>query len=277
MKRQIANRISIVGLAIRDNLRSWRFWAKRPDNEFSRNGYAVIADFLDRAECGRIRELAERHLPGPSHVVAGNCYTWVKKEARHGRNSSVREMLNANEIDEGLARLLASDRIQQMFSERLGERVELLGFGVQFDDIDTSTKRGLHVDVLYPPLMKAFIYLTDVEDLGDGPYGIAAGSHRWWFRKFLNDVVNALTIGSRRDMRYFIADHRVRAVLAPAGTMILSTQDAMHKGWGNQWRKPRYAIIAYGVTAPFFRGQPLTEGREFVTPPEPSASATGRA
>jgi len=275
MKRQLANRVSIVWCAIRDNLRSRRYWATRPDNDFTRNGYAVIPDFLDRAECDRVRELAERHLPGPSHVVAGNCYTWVKKEARHGRNSAVRELLNANEIDEGLARLLESDRIQRMFSERLGERVELLGFGVQLDDIDPSTKRGLHVDVLFPPLMKAFIYLTDVEDMGDGPYGIAPGSHRWWFRKFVNDVLNALTIGSRRDMRRFIPDDQVRAILAPAGTMILSTQDIMHKGWGNQWRKPRFVIIAYGVTAPYFRGQPITEGREFVTPLVPSASATG--
>lgn len=80
MKRRIANLSSIVWFAIRDNLRSWRYWANRPDNEFTRNGYAVTADFLDRAECGRVRERAERHLPGPSHVVAGNGYTWVKRQ-----------------------------------------------------------------------------------------------------------------------------------------------------------------------------------------------------
>lgn len=56
-----------------------------------------------------------------------------------------------------MARLPASHRSQQIFSERLNERVELLGFGVWFDDIDTSTEHGMHVDVLYPPLMKAFI------------------------------------------------------------------------------------------------------------------------
>ena len=64
MKRRIATLSSIDGFAIRDNLRSRRYWASRPDNEFTRNGYAVIADFLDRAECGRVRERAERNLPG---------------------------------------------------------------------------------------------------------------------------------------------------------------------------------------------------------------------
>jgi hypothetical protein len=188
----------------------------------------------------------------------------VKEEATHGRNSSVRELLNVNEIDGRLAELLSSDRIQKMFTEKLGERVELLGFGIQLDEIDTTSKRGFHVDVLYPPMVKAFLSLNDVEDLGDGPYTIVPGSHRWWFRKFLNDIINACTVGSRRDMSYFVPDDTLRTVLAPAGTLILSTQDAIHKGWGNHWRQPRYALIAYGVTAGYYTGQPLTEGREFV-------------
>jgi len=264
IQRQLLSRLNIVRAAVRDNWRSSRYWATRPLNEFTDRSYTVVHGFLSREECDRLRRLAEEHLPGPSHVVSGNCYTWVKKEARHGRNASVRELLNANEIDEGLARLLESGRIQQLFSERLGERVELVGFGLQLDDIDTTSKRGLHVDVLYPPLMKAFIYLNDVDDPGDGPYAIAPGSHRWWFRKLLNDVINACTTGARRDMRYFIPEDRVQAILGPAGTMILSTQDAMHKGWGHHWRTPRYVLIAYGVTAPYYTGQPLAEGREFV-------------
>ena len=264
IQRQLTSRLNILRGAIRDNWRSRRYWATRPRNEFTDNSYVVIPDFLSPEECARIRAVADRHLPGPSHVVSGTCYTWVKKEARHGRNASVRELLNANAIDEGLASLLSSDRIQQMFTERLGERVELLGFGVQLDEVDTTSKRGWHVDVLYPPLMKAFIYLNDVEDPGDGPYTILPGSHRFWFRKVLNDLINACTIGARRDMRYFVPDRRARAILAPAGTMILSTQDAMHKGWSNHWRRPRHVLIAYGVTAPYFSGQPLSEGREFV-------------
>lgn len=264
IQRQLATRLNILRAAVRDNWRSRRYWATRPRNEFTEQSYMVIPGFLNRGECERLRGLADRHLQGPSHIVSGNCYTWVKKESRHGRNSSVRELLNANEIDNGLAELLASDRIQRLFTEHLGERVELLGFGVQLDEVDTTSKRGFHVDVLYPPMVKAFIYLNDVEDLGDGPYTIVPGSHRWWFRKFVNDVINALTIGARRDMRYFVPEDTMRTVLAPAGTIILSTQDAIHKGWGNHWRKPRHVLIAYGVTAPYYKGQPLSEGRELV-------------
>lgn len=260
----VTARTRVVGRALRDNWRSWRYWKAKPRNDFTEQSHIVVPGFLDRDECARLVRLADEHLRGPSHVVAGDCYTWVKEEATHGRNSSVREILNVNGIDERLAALLRSDRIQALFSEYLGERVEVLGFGIQLDEVDTTSKRGFHVDVLYPPLLKAFIYLNDVDEAGDGPYTIVPGSHRWWFRKFCNDVINACTTGARRDMSHFVPKSAARKVLAPAGTMILSTQDAIHKGWGNQWRNRRYALIAYGVTAPHFHGQPLSEGREFV-------------
>lgn len=250
--------------SVSGNLRGRRFWSKVPDNEFTVEGFEVITGFLGRAECNRLVRLADEHLPGASHRVSGDCYTWVKSEADHGRNRGVRELLNPNEIDLRLGELLASRTIQDMFATRLGEPVELLGFGIQFDDVDTVSKRGPHVDGLFPPQLKAFVYLTDVEQNGDGPYTIIPGSHRWFVRKFLNDVINALTTGARRDMRWFVPRSRLRTVIAPAGTMILSTQDAIHMGWSDHWRRPRYALIAYGTTTAHFHGGPLTEGVAFL-------------
>jgi hypothetical protein len=250
--------------SITENLQGRRFWSAVPHNEFTDVGYEVIEGFFDREECERLIRLAEAVLPGPSHRISGNCYTWVKSEAAHGRNRGVREVLNVNEIDRPLADLMAGQRIQHLFAERLGESVELLGFGIQFDDVDTATKRGLHVDGLFPPQLKAFVYLNDVDDNCDGPYSIVPGSHRWFFRKFLNDLVNAFTTGARRDMRYLVPQAKVCTVLAPAGTMILSTQDAIHKGWSDHWRRPRHALVAYARTAKRCEGGPLTEGIEFL-------------
>lgn len=249
---------------VTENLAARRFWSAIPENRFTTDGFEVVEGFLDPDECARLVRLADESLPGPSRHIEGNCYTWVKSEAAHGRNRGVRELLNVNEIDNGVADLMASRAIQDLFAERLGRPVELLGFGIQFDDIDTTSKRGLHVDNLFPPQFKAFIYLNDVEDNGDGPYTIIPGSHRWFFRKFVNDVVNACTTGARRDMRVLVRQTQMRTVLAPAGTLILSTQDAIHKGWSDHWRRPRHALIAYARTADHFEGGPLTEGIEFV-------------
>src|SRR5687767_14758603 len=89
IQRQLKSRLNPPRAPIRDNGHSRRYWVTRPRNEFTERSYVVVPDFLSREECTRIRDLADRHLSGPSHVVAGNCYTWVKKEARHGRNASV--------------------------------------------------------------------------------------------------------------------------------------------------------------------------------------------
>jgi hypothetical protein len=264
-------RTSIVGHAVRGCLAGRRFWENRPTNSFVRDGYEVIHGFLDRVECERLVALAAAHLPGPSHQVAGNCYTWVKAESAHGRNRGVRELLNVNDIDDNVATLMADRRVHSLFEARLGERVEMYGFSIQFDDVDTTSKRGFHIDGYAPPQFKAFIYLNDVLDEGDGPYTIVPGSHRWSARKLANDLVNAATSGTRRDVRYLVDDDDLRTVLAPAGTIILSTQDAVHKGWSNHWRTPRYAMIGYATTARHFRGGPITEGADAIGQPRASA------
>lgn len=260
----VQQRWGIVTGAVRGNLRSRRWWAERPVNTFTTDGVEVVEGFLDRAECERLVRLADEHLPGPSHVVAGDCYTWVKSEAAHGRNSAVRELLNVQAIDTAVADLVERRVVQDLFAERLGEPVELLGVSIQHDDVDTRSKRGWHVDAHFPPELKAFVYLNDVDEDGDGPYTIIPGSHRHRVRKVANDVVNALTSGARRDMRRFVPDRRARRIHGPAGTLILSTQDAIHKGWGDHWRRPRHALIFYGRPASFFTGGPLTEGRDRI-------------
>ncbi len=262
----VFNRLSIVTDSLYGNWRGWRFWRGRPVNDFTKNGFEVVPDFLDRAECRRLVSLAQTHLEGPSHIVAGNCYTWVKAEAEHGRNSAVRELLNVNEIDPAVEQLLTGRAVQDLFTERLGETVELKGFSIQMDGVDTATKRGFHVDTLFPPTFKAFIYLTDVEVDGDGPYTVIPGSHRDFARKIFNDFVNAATSAARRDMFHLTNGISHQKLLAPAGTLILSTQDLIHKGWGEHSHAPRFAMIGYGTTAEHFRSGPITEGIEHLAP-----------
>lgn len=260
-------RARIIRNAIVENSKSRRWWAKRPVNQFTRDGFEVVPGFLDPDECRRIVEVAEQHLPGPSHWVSDKSFTWVKSESVHGRNSCVRELLNIDDIDPGVSALLCSRRIQDLFSERLGEDVELLGFSVQYDGIDKSTKRGFHVDGLFPPQLKAFIYLNDVEIEGDGPYTVISGSHRSFFRKFLNDFWNAMTSGARRDMNLLFPMKKAQPILAPRGTLILSTQDMVHKGWSDHWHNPRHVMIGYGRMKWDFTGDSIREGIEAVSTP----------
>ncbi len=68
------------------------------------------------------------------------------------------------------------------------------------------------MDGLFPPQLKAFVYLNDVDDNGDGPYTIVPGTQRWFFRKFLR-CGERVDHGCRRYMRRFVPEG-VRTVLA---------------------------------------------------------------
>ncbi|HEX7132064.1 MAG TPA: phytanoyl-CoA dioxygenase family protein [Iamia sp.] len=250
--------------AIKGNLAAWRFWRQQPDNDFTRNGYEIIPGVLDAATCDRLIDLGESLLDDHSYRIDGDCYLSVRAERGIVGDSQVRAIMNINLVDDGVAELMASRTVQSLYEDRLRVGVEVRGFSLQVDGVDTKTKRDFHVDGLYPPVFKAFIYLTDVTEDGEGPYTIIPGSHRHYARKLANDVRNALRHGDRRrDMGSFIPRDRASKVLAPRGTMILSTQDSIHKGWQDHWKSPRFALIAHATTAAQFArdgGGPLTTG-----------------
>ncbi len=77
MRGGLSRRLSIAVAAFRENRRARRFWATRPRNAFTSAGFEVFPGFLDRAECRRLVALADDLAPGPSHRLAGHCYTWV--------------------------------------------------------------------------------------------------------------------------------------------------------------------------------------------------------
>lgn len=265
-------RFDILRAAVRDNRSARRFWSRQPENAFTTRGYEIIPDFLPRDECRRLVQLADGIPKDRSRRLGGNCHVWVKSDASHGRNSQVQEILNVNDIDVSVDRLMRSGVIQDLYAERLAEAVEMPGMSLQIDGIDARTKRDFHVDTLYPPLFKAFIYLTDVEEDGDGPYTIVPRSHRHFGRKLLNDLVNAATTAARRDMHHF-GTGSAEKILAPAGTLILSTQDAVHKGWTEQSRRWRYALIGHCTTATRGGTGPLRDGADFLDEPGHAAES----
>lgn len=250
--------------AIKGNLAARRFWSQQPDNDFTRDGYEIIPGALDAATCDRLVQLGESLLEDHSYRIDGDCYLSVRAEGAIAADTQVRAIMNINLVDDGVADLMASRKVQSLYEDRLDVAVEVRGFSLQIDGVDTTTKRDFHVDGLYPPIFKAFIYLTDVTEDGDGPYTIIPGSHRQYARKVANDVRNALLHGDRRrEMGSFIRRDRCTKVLAPRGTMILSTQDAIHKGWQDHWKAPRFALIAHATTAAQALGEgggPLTTG-----------------
>lgn len=90
--------------------------------------------------------------------------------------------------------------------------------------------RGFHVDSYGGNQLKAFVYLTDVTSLDDGPYCYVVGSHSDSSLAILN-VALAKFLG--RHITDVSAFKRSNAfpLLGKAGTVIVSNQSGAHRGY----------------------------------------------
>lgn len=259
------------------SVRCRRFWKSRPANLFTSNGVEVIPNFMPREECQRLVELARATIKDQSYRVKDLCYTTVRAEKGAGTDLRVKQLMNVHVIDPYLNNLGQEGSIQRLLSGRLGEPVSWIGFSIQFDGIDTKTKRGYHLDGAWPPLYKAFIYLTDVDADGDGPYTVIPGSNRHVLRKAMSQFINGISTGEHSDMPLY-SDKQCVRMFGKAGTLVLSTQDLVHKGWHNHCARDRYVLIGEFTLTRLFDGKPITRGlnrirEDYLAAPAPVGAA----
>jgi hypothetical protein len=88
--------------------------------------------------------------------------------------------------------------------------------------------RGFHVDS-YGEHMKAFVYMTDVVSLDDGPYTYVVGSHRESaFRRINRFLCADFTPSTESPL---VDVESIVPMLAPMGSLVISDQSGSHRGW----------------------------------------------
>jgi hypothetical protein len=209
----------------------------------SRKGFRVVPELLSRIECEAIRADFDRMLhdalPAPESGV------YIISE-RHGESKTDRllyRLMNYQLVAPWIIDRL-EQRVLKLMREETGLELCINTYSVQVDWPDTKTKRGLHNDG-FAPTYKAFIYLSDVEEPRHGPYTVIPGSHRHFFRKWINIVLNAVRREPLDDMRYGYRDQDAVNILGSAGTGILSCQLLAHKGWQAHSDRVRYVLVLY--------------------------------
>lgn len=244
-------------------------YLRQPRNEFTIQGYEVIPSFLDKNECDRLIQVTNSYLRDQSYSISKDSYLLCRKDLLQGLDREVQHIINAQEVDDELSQLFRSHIIEDMFERQIGEKLQLRSITIRVDNPDTESKRGYHTDGVTPPVYKAFIYLSDVNDYGDGPYTLIPGSHRHTFRKIINYlyswIITTLSISktySRKDdVRLFYSDKQAVSIFGKAGTLIISNQQLVHKGWHEHDKDKRYALICYLIPEKHYRGQSLNIGR----------------
>jgi len=126
-------------------------------------------------------------------------------------------------VIQALQESLVRSLLEQAFHERFHVHVRnlYLNSGV------TST-RGLHTDG-GGVKAKAFLYLTDVPTLAEGPFCYVPGSHRRPWLRWLNRLANKRQ-GRRRDDCAHLLGHQVLPVFCQAGDLVIAMQQGIHRG-----------------------------------------------
>lgn len=270
--RNIRYEVLVVKKEIIALLKDNKEYLSQPSNEFTTQGYEIISNFLAQDECDRLIDVTNHYLRDQSYLIHGNSYLVCRKEIRDV-DTNVQQIMNAQEIDYKLSQMFDSRIIEKMFEERIGEKMRLQSITIQVDDIDTQSKRGFHSDGVTPPVYKAFIYLNDVDDYGDGPYTLIPGSHRHTIRKIINYlcvwliniVFKKKTFNRKKDdRRLFYRDRQSLSIFGKAGTLIISNQQLAHKGWQKHDKNKRYALICFLIAEKYYYGQPFNLGQAAI-------------
>lgn len=260
-------------------------YLRQPRNEFTLQGYEVIPNFLDKEECDRLVQLTNRYLRNHTYLITENCFLECRKDFRGKVDSEVQQIMNAQELDNKLSKLFHSHIIEDLFEQRIGEKLHLQSITIQVDNIDTQTKRGFHNDYVTPTVYKAFIYLNDVNDYGDGPYTVIPGSHLHTLRKIINYLYGCLiavrsksrAFNPRDERGLFYSDKQSVSIFGKAGTLIVSNQQLAHKGWHNHDKRRRYALICYLVMEKDYSGKPFMWRRAAMLSLQDGTSPSHRA
>jgi len=243
-------------------------YLRQPRNKFTRQGYEVIEDFLNRAECERLIKLTNFYLRDYTYLIKGNCYLECRRDYRDV-DKGVQQIMHAQELDAKLLQLFNARIIEDLFERRIGQEVQLQNITIQVDNIDIHSKRGYHNDCVTPTVYKAFIYLNNVNEYGDGPYTVIPGSHLHTLRKIVNylygwfysmwmHVLSKPTTFNPKDSReLFYSDRQAVSFFGKAGTLIISNQQLAHKGWHKHDKNKRYALICYLVLKKEYSRQPI--------------------
>lgn len=208
---------------------------------------AIRADALQQpaAELLRFAEQIEKKFPNggdnPDITVSSGSHDYATLRDSERPVAVVREGSDAGMIDIfhvdaflnrrgiDLQNILRSSGVVDTIAAVLPGEFELRNVNAYINRGVIFT-RGFHVDSYGGNQLKAFIYLTDVTSLDNGPYCYVIGSHSDSGFPILNTVL-AKFLGRR--MTDVSAFERTNALplLGESGTLLVSNQSGAHRGY----------------------------------------------
>lgn len=210
--------------------------------ELDRSGVCVVPGWRSEDWCASVKREVENLLDRSNVRRATSDLTYEDKanadeplidyRGTGGRDEGMIDIFNVGDAIPAVLEVAQADEILSAINTSASDRVSLRSTNVYVNRSVTNT-RGFHSDS-YSEQFKAFVYLTDVSDLRYGPYTYAPGTHRpsvavqavrWMVNKVRGKPPTDAVFRNPREIQHCTGN---------AGTLILSHQSGLHRGWPQQ-------------------------------------------
>ncbi len=235
----------VLGFCLRE-IMDVLFWIKVPSGDFKKDGVKTLESFLDKEICDDLKNLADKIFEDSSLLSSDSWINEREKESQGKIDTKVKAIFSFEKNSKELEQFINSNVLLDTFEKELGYELVLRNCCLQYDEPDTFTKRSFHTDNNPPPSFKAFIYLTDVDDVINGPFTVIKGTHtKARYLRIKNVIYNLKNNLPTSNMDKFVPNIDETAFCGKKGDLIMSTQTLFHRGNPKHAEKTRYVLIFY--------------------------------
>jgi len=212
--------------------------------QLRKKGITVIENFIDKNSIGMIKRRLEDLIKDVSAPLRMDNGTYIHIRGHSSETNADHGMIDVFNVDNSIHEVNAIDTslLTDIIKKASGQKVKPIRKNAYINRNIKQT-RIYHVDNVQPVIYKGFLYLTDVTADEYGPYSLVTGSHRFSPYVYWNLFRNLFLKDYRStDMPHY-RTKKVIAAYGDAGALVLSNQNAIHRGLPQGEGKERIALI----------------------------------
>ncbi|REC94279.1 phytanoyl-CoA dioxygenase family protein [Kushneria indalinina] len=161
-------------------------------------------------------------------------------QIRQGADQGMVDIFNADKLVPSIEKNIRNIFEQEDVKKALGKKgMEAKNLNIYINRGVEKT-RGFHVDS-YGEQIKGFVYLTDVLRLEDGPYTYVKKSHKKNLYRKINKLISEQY--ENETEAPIVPYEDVMPVLAPKGSLIISDQGGVHRGFPQSSEGERIVVV----------------------------------
>ena len=212
--------------------------------ELKKTGIIQIPNFIEPELCDQLREQIEGLVSQHPESVELDNGTRFNYRNAHDKNAPDHGMVDVFYVENSVPAIqsIKQDKLIKILESSSNQQIIPLRANA-YVNRGVKNTRGYHIDNAQPVVYKAFVYLTDVHDTSYGAYSFIKGSHHFSPYVYLNLIRNLFIKNNKSTDAPLYNKSNRQVCLSKRGTLILSNQNAIHRGMPQEEGKKRVALI----------------------------------